>query len=161
MKYPIRHANHTLEEKSIKFFRHCVPDDWNINTVDRDYGQDLNIEICEDGVYKGLDLIVQLKSSIESTLVSENEAQVFRVSTFNYLSGNLRVVMIVKYVESKGEAFWVLLKDIQSPNQNNETFTIHIPTRNRLSEIDWQTIVDYVRSVTDKKLAAMRVKNKD
>ena len=55
MKYPIRHENHSLEEKSITFFRQHLPEDWNINSIDRDYGQDLNIEIAEDGKYKGLE----------------------------------------------------------------------------------------------------------
>lgn len=46
-KFPIRHENHTLEEKSIIFFRNYLPNDWNVNSIDRDYGQDLNIEIAE------------------------------------------------------------------------------------------------------------------
>ena len=67
-KYPIRHENHTLEEKSMIFFRSYLPNDWNVNSIDRDYGQDLNIEIAEDGVYKGLEFIVQLKVLIYLTL---------------------------------------------------------------------------------------------
>ena len=62
-KYPIRHENHILEEKSIIFFCNYLPNEWNVNTIDRDYGHDLNIEISENGVYKGLEFIVQLKSS--------------------------------------------------------------------------------------------------
>lgn len=161
MKYPIRHENHSLEGKSITFFLQHLPEDWNINSLDRDYGQDLNIEIAEDGEYKGLELIVQLKSSKEPKIVAESESQVFKVSTYNYLWDNLRVVMVVKFIESENEAYWTLLKDVQSPNQDNETFTLHLPRQNRLSTLDWGTIVDYVRSVTDRKLAAMRFRNKN
>ena len=161
MKYPIRHNNHSLEEKSITFFRLYLPEDWNINSVDRDYGQDLNIEIAEGGIYKGLELIIQLKSSKEANIVADSESQTFKVSTYNYLWDNLRVVMIIKFIEAENEAYWTLLKDIQSPNQDNETFTIHLPRQNRLTTLDWKIIVDYVRNVTDRKLAAMRVREKN
>ena len=161
MKYPVRHNNHSLEEKSITFFRLHLPEDWNINSVDRDYGQDLNIEIAEEGIYKGLELIIQLKSSKEANIVADSESQTFKVSTYNYLWDNLRVVMIIKFIEAENEAYWTLLKDVQSPNQDNETFTIHLPRQNKLTTLDWKIIVDYVRNVTDRKLAAMRVRDKN
>lgn len=155
-KYPIRHKNHTLEEKSIIFFRQNLPKEWNVNTIDRDYGQDLNIEISENGVYKGLEFIVQLKSSHNPDINENNERQVFRVATYNYLWDNLRVVMIVKFIESENEAYWTLLKDIPEPNQDNETFTIKLPKQNTLTTINWNRMADYVRNITNKKLKAVR-----
>jgi len=155
-KYPIRHKNHSLEEKSITFFRNYLPEDWNINTIDRDYGQDLNIEIAENGIYKGLELIVQLKSSHISNKIDTYERQNLKVSTYNYLWDNLRVVLIVKFVESENEAFWILLKDVPEPNQENQTITIRIPRKNILSELNWNEITDYVRAITDRKLNAVR-----
>ena len=156
MKYPKRHSNHSLEEMSMIFFRQHLPADWNPNTVDRDYGQDLNIEISEDGEYRGLELVVQLKSSDEPNPLGEFERQTFQVSTFNYLRANLRVVLIVKYILAENEAYYILLKDIEDPNQNNESFTINLPRENRLSTINWKTIATYVREVTEKKLAVNR-----
>lgn len=158
-KYPIRHENHSLEEESIIFFRNSLPRDWNVNTVDRDYGQDLNIEIAENRVYRGLEFIVQLKSSNHPDIHEGNERQTFRVSTYNYLWDNLRVVMIVKYVESENEAYWLLLKDVPEPNQDNETFTIRLPRTNTLSTIDWNEIANYVRDITSRKLRAVRPNN--
>lgn len=155
-KYPIRHENHTLEEKSIIFFRNYLPNEWNVNTIDRDYGQDLNIEIAENGVYKGLEFIVQLKSSNNSDINGNDERQSLKVSTYNYLWDNLRVVLLVKFVEAENEAYWILLKDVPEPNQDNETFTIRIPRKNRLSTLDWNKIADYVRAITHKKLKAVR-----
>lgn len=155
-KYPIRHENHTLEEKSIIFFRNYLPDDWNVNSIDRDYGQDLNIEIAENRVYKGLEFIVQLKSSNASDINGADERQSLRVSTYNYLWDNLRVVLLVKYVEADKEAYWILLKDVPEPNQDNETFTIRIPRQNRLSELNWNDIADYVRDITHRKLKTVR-----
>lgn len=155
-KYPIRHENHTLEERSIIFFRNHLPPDWNVNFIDRDYGQDLNIEIAEDGSFKGLELVVQLKSSHVPNIIGSEERQTFRVSTYNYLWDNLRVVLVVKFVESEDEAYWILLKDVPEPNQENDTFTIRIPRENRLSTINWNEIVDYVRDITNGKLDAIR-----
>lgn len=157
--YPQRHANHSLEERSIIFFRNSLPRDWNVNTVDRDYGQDLNIEIAEEGVYRGLEFIVQMKSSNQPDTHEENENQTFRISTYNYLWDNLRVVMIVKFVESENEAYWLLLKDVPEPNQENETFTIKLPRLNTLSSIDWNEITNYVRNITNRKLRAVRPNN--
>ncbi len=158
-KYPIRHNNHTQEEKSIIFFRNNLPVEWNINTIDRDYGQDLNIEISEDNKYKGLEFIVQLKSSVAPNISNEYENQVFNVSTFNYLWDNLRVVLIVKFVEEENEAYYTLLSQIPEPNQNNETFTIKIPRNNKLSEINWNEIVEYIRDISSRKLSVVRKKN--
>jgi hypothetical protein len=68
----------------------------------------------------------------------------------------LQAAMLVKFIESEKEAYWVLFKDIPSPSQDQETFTVHIPKANHLSAISWPDIQEYVRSVTDQKLAAMR-----
>jgi hypothetical protein len=156
MKYPKRHSNHSLEEKSIIYLKKHLPHDWNVNSVDRDYGQDLNLEISEDGVYKGLELILQLKSSHQANELNNTERQNFKTSTYNYLNGNLRVVMVIKYVESENESYYILLKDVEEPNQKNETFTIYLPKENKLSTIDWNEVTSYVRNVTGKKLAAMK-----
>jgi hypothetical protein len=155
-KYPQRHNNHTLEEKSITFFRNYLPENWNYNTIDRDYGQDLNIEIAEGNRYKGLEFIVQLKSSATPNILDEYERQSLKVSTYNYLWDNLRVVLIIKFIESENEAYWTLLKDIPEPNQEQDSFTIKIPRVNKLSELDWNLITDYVKAITHKKLEAVR-----
>jgi hypothetical protein len=161
MQYPKRHNNHTLEQKSETYFSQHLPKDWTATTPKKDYGQDLNLEICEEGQYRGLDLIVQLKSSATSDIFNGTERQQLKVSTYNYLRDNLRVVLIVKFIEDENEAYWMLLKDITPPaSPDQENFTIYFPRQNKLSEIDWDEITTYVRTVTDKKLAAMRVAQK-
>jgi hypothetical protein len=158
MKFPKRHKNHSLEEESITFFREYLPEDWNINSIDRDYGQDLNIEICEEGEYRGLELVVQLKSSNNPNGNDESENITLRVATYNYLWDNLRVVLLIKFVQSENEAYWLLLKDVPEPNQENDTFTVHIPKENTLSNLDWNSISEYVRDVTNDKLRVRRKK---
>ncbi|HTB32788.1 MAG TPA: DUF4365 domain-containing protein [Bacteroidia bacterium] len=161
MQFPERHTNHTLEQKSENFFRQCLPSNWTVSIPNKDYGQDLNIEICENQQYRGLDLIVQLKSSEECNTLNNTERGRIKVSTYNYLWNNVRVCMLVKYIAEEDEAYWIMLKDVKpAANINQETFTIHFPRQNKLSEINWNDITAYVRGVTDQKLAAMRVQEK-
>lgn len=159
MKYPKRHITHTLEELSHIFLIKHLPTDWNVNKLDKDYGQDINIEIAEDGELRGLDLIVQLKSSKESTKKAFETIRL-KVSTFNYLWDNLRVVMLIKYVQYEDEAYWSYLKDVSSPNQENDTFIVRIPKENKISKLDWEKIKDFVRMVTTEKLEVRRPRRK-
>jgi hypothetical protein len=156
MRFPIRHSNLSLENDSVVFFRNCLPRDWNVtNPSSSDYGIDVSIEISENGQYKGLELIVQLKSSVSSNNREDNERQRFSVRTYNYLKNNLRVALIVKYIAEENEAYWILLKDVPPPNENSETFTIYIPRSNKLSTINWQeNIVEHVKHVSQRKLNA-------
>lgn len=65
--------------------------------------------------------------------------------------------MRVKYVESEDEAYWILLRDVQEPNDpGQKTMTVRIPRANRLSRIDWTDVQAHVQTVTDRKLAAAR-----
>ncbi len=155
MQFPERINNMTIEQKSDTFFREHLPPEWNITIPVKDYGQDLNIEICENNFYQGLDLIVQLKSSVTSNVLDGNEREQLRVSTYNYLRDNLRVVMIVKYIEDEHEAYWTLLSDVTPPaNPNQGEFTIYLPRIQSISTINWNDIVAYIRRITELKLGA-------
>jgi hypothetical protein len=64
--------------------------------------------------------------------------------------------MLVKYLESEGEAYWVFLREITPPmGEDQKTFTVHIPKANRFSEINWEAITTVVRQITDLKLGAV------
>ncbi|MFI0431292.1 DUF4365 domain-containing protein [Mariniflexile sp. HMF6888] len=152
-KLPQRPQAHNNEELSERFFDNCLPNNWYSHKPDNDYGVDLIVDLFEGTDATGLELLVQLKSS-ENSNDAENETQTLRVATYNYLWRKLQVVLIVKYVVPDNEAYWILLKDVPSPNQDNETFTVLMPKENRLSDIDWEVIKGYVQEVTDRKLAA-------
>lgn len=96
---------------------------------------------------------MQLKASAKPT-GDKTETVRLKTTTYNLIWDKLQVAILIKYVESEGEAYWLLFKDIPPPSQRQETFTIHIPKENRISMIRWHDIQTYVRSVTDKKLAA-------
>jgi hypothetical protein len=154
-QFPRRSESHQLEEASERYLRTALPRGWTCEKPQHDYGVDLRIDIFEDGAATGLELLVQLKASAKST---EGETEVVRMKTvtYNHLWSKLQVVMLIKYVEPINEAYWLLLRDVQVPAADQETFTVHIPKAHRLSAINWHAIQGYVRNVTDTKLAAMR-----
>jgi len=156
MSFPIRHESHTLEQKSETFFRKKLPQDWVVNRPQNDYGVDFQIGVTEDRKLKGLELIVQLKASGKSSGGGDRETIKLNVSTYNYLRKLLTVVMLIKYVESKGGAYWVFLRDIEPPmDETQKKFTVHIPKANKLSEINWADTISFVRQITDLKLGAV------
>lgn len=155
--FPIRSESHQLEELSERFFREYLPRNWTAEKPGHDYGVDLRVDMFEGSQATGLELLVQLKAAAEPT-AADTETVRLKTTTYNLLWGKLTVAMLIKYVESEKEAYWLLFRDIPTPSQNQETFTIHIPKKNRISTIQWLDIQAYVRNVTDAKLAAMRRK---
>jgi Domain of unknown function (DUF4365) len=154
-RFPQRPESHQREELSMRFFRNTLPRDWTAEKPDNDYGIDLRVDIFENGSATGLELLVQLKASAEPSSADTETVQL-KIATYNLLHSKLQIAMLVKYVESEKEAYWLLLKDIPPPPRDQETFTVHIPKANRLSAGPWERIKDHVRAVTDTKLAATR-----
>jgi hypothetical protein len=153
--FPIRGETHQLEELSERFFRNSLPKNWACQRPSNDYGVDLRVDLFEGNNATGLELLVQLKSSAEAT---DGNTEVIRLKTaaYNHLRDKLQVVMLVKFVESENEAYWLLLRDIPTPTQDQDTLSVRIPKNNRLSAILWLEIQGHVRGVTDTKLAAIR-----
>ena len=160
MKLPIRHNSHNLEELSRRYFQNALPNNWTASRPQHDYGIDLQVDIFEGNSATGLELLVQLKAS-KNKSVNEYETIKLKVSTYNYLREKLQIVMLVKYNAEENEAYWMFLKDVNAPNQDCETFTIHISKENKLSQINWDNISRYIYEVTDKKLAAIRAKEQE
>ena len=156
MSFPIRHETHTLEQKSEMFFLNQIPQDWVANRPQHDYGIDFQVGITEERELRGLELIVQLKAAEKSSGDGETETITLKVSTYNYLRKLLTVVMLVKYVEELGESYWVFLRDITSPkDEEQKAFTVHIPKENRLTAINWGEITTLIRHITNLKLGAV------
>ncbi|HEX8395175.1 MAG TPA: DUF4365 domain-containing protein [Longimicrobium sp.] len=153
--YPIYGGPSQLAELSERFFVSKLPPQWAHEVPRRDYGVDLRVEICNQGRFKGQELLVQLKSSTNRSL-GASETVRLRTSTYNYLWEKLQVVMLVKYIAEENEAYWILFRDIPPPNEENQTFTVHIPKENRLSDLDWSQIYEIVDDVHFKKLNANR-----
>ena len=115
-------------------------------------GVDLKVELFNGENATGMELLIQLKSSQAAT-DREYETIILKTSSYNYLWDKLQVVMLVKYVEEENKAYWLLLSDVPEPNQEQDSFTIHIPKENDLELIDWSKIENYVEMITHKKLS--------
>ncbi len=150
--FPTRSNSHNLEELSDRFFRGSMPRNWVAEKPSSDYGIDLRVEIFEENKATGREFLVQLKASAKSS-GKDTETVRIETSTYNYLSSKLQIAMLVKFIESDKEAYWLLIRDIPAPSKDHKTFTVHIPRVNRLSSIQWPEIQAQVHSVTDEKLA--------
>jgi Domain of unknown function (DUF4365) len=156
--YPRRPQSHQLEEASERAIRTALPRNWIAEKPLHDYGVDLRIDIFDGDAATGLELLVQLKASAKAS-PGDYETLRIRTATFNHLASKLQVVMLVKYVDEKKEAYWSLLKNVNHPSADRQTFIVHIPKANRFSTIDWAQIQAHVYQVTNAKLAATRRKN--
>jgi hypothetical protein len=156
--YPRRVDSHMIENVSEVFFLKHLPTNWTCERLRHDYGIDLRVEIFEGEFATGYELIVQLKASHKSTK-GDTERIRLKTSTYNYLWDKLQVVMLVKFIKSENKAYWLLLKDVPSPRQDNTTFTVHIPRSYRLDKIDWKDILSYISEVSNIKLSARRNQN--
>jgi hypothetical protein len=154
--YPQRPREHELETCSRRFFERHLPSSWICRIERPDYGVDLRVEIFDGGQATSLDFIVQLKASDVATQ-EEYEVIQLRTVTYRYLWDMLQVVLLVKYVFPDDEAYYILLKDVPAPDQENDTFTIRVPKSNRLSGINWESIKQYVSEVRNRKVAAHRM----
>ena len=155
LKYPKRPRQHNLEELSKRYFISKLPNNWTTEQPDSDYGVDLRVDIFEGEYATGLELLIQLKAS-DTSVDEKNEKIKLKTTTYNYLWDKLQVVMLVKYIAEEDEAYWLFLNQVPKPDQDQETFTVNIPKTNKLSNIDWESIKQYIRSVTNEKLAARR-----
>lgn len=154
-RFPQRPEAHRLEEASRRFFVRCLPASWVAQTTENDYGVDLRVDIFEGDDATGLELLIQLKASRRAA-TEDTESITLQTATYNMLRDKLQVVMLVKYSLDEDEAYWLLLKDSPEPREGRDSVAVRIPKVNRLSQIDWDSIRDHVRDVTDFKLAAMR-----
>jgi hypothetical protein len=159
-RYPIYGKGNVLENISITGFRSALPHNWTAQRKENDLGVDLIVDIIDaDGQARGLEFLVQLKSSAKLDRYEQGDfvkVKNFKISTYNHLMKKLQVVMIIKYIENLNELYWLLLKDAPQPDLDNKTFTINIPKANKMSEIEWPAIRQYVHEVQEKKLAANR-----
>jgi hypothetical protein len=149
--FPIRGESHQLEELSERFFKNSLPRNWLAEKPAHDYGVDLRVELFEGDQATGLELLVQLKASATPT-GEETEVVRLKTATYNLLREKLQVAMLVKYVESEAEAYWLLFRDIPVPRRDQDSFTVHVPKTNKLSVIQWADVQARVRAVTKAKL---------
>ena len=88
-KLPQRPHNHNIAELSERFFNSHLPENWCSHKPDSDYGVDLIVDLFEGTDATGLELLVQLKSSVNSN-DHDQESQSLRVATYNIYGKSFR-----------------------------------------------------------------------
>jgi hypothetical protein len=152
---PQRPETHQLSDESVRFFRDCLPREWVCDEPKNDYGIDLRVGLTDEHFLSGESLVVQIKAS-ETSPPGPTVAMELRVTTYNYLWNLLEVALLVRYIAAEREAYWLLLKDVNPPSQNQETFTVHVPRDHKLSQDPWHQIAEYVANIHQRKLDAVR-----
>lgn len=152
-EFPKRPSQHQLADESVRFFRASLPGEWVCDEPKNDYGIDLRVGLARDGGVTGETLVIQIKASAEAPQ-GDFVSLELAVATLNYLRNLLDVVLLVKYVASEDEAYWLLLKDAESsPAEGQKTISVRIPRQNRLSQNPWNEIANHVQAVHYRKLA--------
>lgn len=154
-QFPIRDDARQRETASQLFFQRHLPAAWTWESPVPDYGIDLRVGVVENNLVTGLEFLVQLKASPNPSN-GEYERVRLNVSTYNYLMDALSVAMLVKYIASEQEAYWVLFRDVPPPPQAQQSFTVRVPRSNRISDLDWQQLRGRLGNIQELKLGAGR-----
>jgi hypothetical protein len=88
LQFPCRSESHELEEASDRHFHSALPRGWVYEKPKYDYGVDLRVEVFEEGVATGLELLVQLKASGQPPN-GETEPVCLKLATYNHLRAKL------------------------------------------------------------------------
>ena len=144
---PIRHRNHEIETLSERFFSNCIPVNWVLNPFRLDYGTDYNCEIAKDRKVTGLNFSVQLKGK-EKELNKESIKIPLKKSTINRWLKRLEPTMLIVYIIEENEAYWIWFKEnTVDLTSKNDSFTISISREQKLSEISWTSVTEYVEKI--------------
>ncbi len=158
---PIRDDARQRENESNLFFRGELPSGWICDQPADDYGVDLRVGVVDNYRVTGIERLVQLKAA-RSPSDRNYESVLLKVSTYNYLLGLLGVSMLVKYVASEREAYWVLLRDVAPPrSQTQKTLTVRVPRVQLLSATDWHALEMRLCNIQGLKLGAGRREVRD
>lgn len=150
-KYPNRHRNHEIETLSEIFLKNHIPVSWIINAFQIDYGTDYNCEITSENKVIGNNFSIQLKGK-ETEKNQEMVKIVLKRTNINRWLNRLEPTLIVVYIVDENEAYWKWIKnDTVNLTQNNNSFTISIPRKNKLSNLNWELIAEFVKSIFNKR----------
>ena len=147
MSLPNRHSTHVLETESNKYFENCFPNEWFIDKPGHDYGIDFVVNLVSSGEVTGLNFSVQLKST-KKRLNKDFVSVTLKHSTLSLFNTRLEPVLIIAYVQEDKEAYWYWYNDLKIDlTSSQKTYRIKVPKTNKLSEIDTQSVFEYVENI--------------
>jgi tetratricopeptide (TPR) repeat protein len=148
---PNRHRNHEIETLSERYFNKLIPVNWVVNKLQLDYGTDLNCEIVIDKAVTGMNFSVQLKGKEKESSTENVKISIKRTTIKRWLN-KLEPTMIIVYLVNEDEAFWLWFEDnTVDLTLKNDSFTINISRNNKLSQLDWNSCIEYLREIFKKR----------
>lgn len=117
---PQRPMSHEAGDYAVRFFTAQCPSAWIVSPVQPDYGLDLRVETCRDGLVTGHEFYVQVKGTRHPVETSALHASVkIEQSTINYWLGKLRPVLVVLVEVDAGRMWFEWLEDsyVEYPRQ--------------------------------------------
>lgn len=106
--FPIRANSHVLEEQSSRLFRSTLPAAWSTDKPESDYGIDFRVNVYDEGLDTGLELLAQLKAS-EASCGKSYERITLKTSTYNMMKNKLQVVVLISFIRSENKLYYILL----------------------------------------------------
>lgn len=137
-----RPPEHVKEDLSRQIFETKIPSEWILRDIAPDYGVDRSLEIVENGVVTGKEILIQLKGT-ESPEIHDDYIS-FSLSANHlkyYLDKDLPVFLVV--VDLKEEnCYWIFLQqyafdvlNINNPSWvGQKTITVRMPLEQRVSD---------------------------
>lgn len=148
MQFPQRHRTHEIEELSRRYFISSIPSNWITHQITEDYGLDYNCEITIGRNVTGSNFSVQLKGKEKAPDRTKVVVTGIKRSTINFWLNRLEPVMVIVYVVSEKEAYWHLVDyNTFDLTLSNKTYSLTIPKKSKLSQIQWPKIVAYVNEI--------------
>lgn len=145
--YPERHRNHEIETLSENYFRNQIPVSWAVNKFTLDYGIDYNCEIVIDKMVTGMNFSVQLKGKEKEENIEFTKIPIKRTTISRWLK-KLEPTMIIAFIIDENEAYWMWFENnTVDLTLDQQTFTINIPKKNKLSLNSWDNCKNYVENI--------------
>lgn len=145
--YPHRHRNHEIETLSERFLKNLLPVSWIVNSFQIDYGTDYNCEITTEKQVTGNNFSIQLKGK-ETDQNKDAIRIILKRTNINRWLNKLEPTIIIVYIVDENEAYWRWFEDnTVDLTKENESYTVAIPRLNKLSEVNWESIAEYVKLI--------------
>ena len=159
---PLRPRQHEIETEAVDFIRGKLPSRWTREEVKNDYGNDLFVEIFENGAATALEFRIQSKGHETFEIRHKDQViQQLEVSQLNYYDQLTLPVLLIAYSckEKQAKYLWIkqyILKilDKEKPKwrelNGNSKISIHIPLKNVFDETSSINILKHVESEISK-----------
>lgn len=159
---PLRPRQHEIDTEAVDFIRGKLPSRWTREEVKNDYGNDLFVEIFENGAATALEFRIQSKGHETFEIRHKDQViQQLEVSQLNYYDQLTLPVLLIAYSckEKQAKYLWIkqyILKvlDKEKPEwrelNGNSRISIHIPLKNVFDEACSINILKHVESEISK-----------